>query len=203
MNTVHPRRGEMWVLMQARRLGYGRNPLRRRVDRIESMLILLAVLAGLLLLPIGAAVGTSVRKASEREAAQQRSLLQAVQARTVEDVPAAIGDVPGQVTARTRVVWQAPDGSQQEGRTQVFLGTKANSEITIWLDRSGAIAAPPRQPGDSAALGAAAGLTTVMGSWFLLWLLVLAARYPLERRRMRDWQDEWAQVAPLWTRRQT
>jgi hypothetical protein len=28
----------------------------------------------------------------------------------------------------------------------------------------------------------------------LLWLLVVAARLPLERRRMREWQDDWIRV---------
>jgi hypothetical protein len=92
------------------------------------------------------------------------------------------------------VLWQASDGSLREGRADVSVGTKANTELTIWLDRSGAIAAAPRLAGDSAALGGGAGLTAVMASWFLLWLLVLAARVPLERRRMLEWQDEWLRV---------
>jgi len=82
---VREGRDEMWVLMQARRLGLGRKPLRRPIDRLESGLILLAVVSGLLMVPIGAAIGTSVRNASEHHAAQQRSILQQVQAETTED----------------------------------------------------------------------------------------------------------------------
>jgi hypothetical protein len=98
------------------------------------------------------------------------------------------------MTSRSRVVWQDSDGSLRESRADVSLGTRANTELTIWLDRSGAIAAAPRPAGDSAAVGGGAGLATVMGSWFLLWLLVVAARLPLERRRMREWQDDWIRV---------
>lgn len=203
MGTDQPRRGELWVLMQARRLGLGRNPLRRPVDRFESAVILFAVVAGLLMVPVGAAVGTSVRKASEQYAAHQRSVLQPVQARTTEDAPAGMSDVPGQVTWRVGIVWQQPGGLVRKGRTDVNLGTKANSEVMIWLDRSGQIATPPRPAGDSAAFGGVAGMTTVMGSWVVLWLLTLAVRRPLEKRRLRDWADEWQQVAPLWNRRQT
>ncbi|MDX6239579.1 MAG: hypothetical protein QOG10_4394, partial [Kribbellaceae bacterium] len=40
MKTAQDRRGELWVLMQLRRFGFGRrNPLRRRVDRIESTVV--------------------------------------------------------------------------------------------------------------------------------------------------------------------
>jgi hypothetical protein len=92
------------------------------------------------------------------------------------------------------VVWQHSDGSLREGRADVALGTKANTELTIWLDRSGAIAAAPRPAGDSAARGGGAGLAAVIGSWFLLWLLVLGARVPLERRRMCEWEDDWIRI---------
>jgi hypothetical protein len=195
MKTAQDKRCELWVVMQLRRFGFGRrNPLRRRVDRIESTVVLLAILAGLVAVPVGAAFGTSVRERSEQHAAQQRSVLQPVQARTAEDAPVGMPDVPGDEAATSRVVWQHSDGSVREGRADVLLGTKANTELTIWLDRSGAIAAAPRPAGDSAALGGGVGLTVVLGSWFLLWLLVLAARVPLERRRMLEWQDDWIRV---------
>ena len=202
MRSVRQRSGEQWVLRQARRLGFGRNPMRRPVDRLEAGFVLLALLAGLLMIPVGAAVGTSVRKVGEHHAAQQRSSLQAVQARTTEDAPSGIGDVSGQVTWPIGVVWQDPAGVVREGRTEVSLGTTANSEVTIWLDRSGQIAKAPLSAGDNAALGGAVGLGTVLGSWLLLWLLTLAVRRPLDRRRLREWAGEWEQVAPDWTRHQ-
>ncbi|TCN31211.1 hypothetical protein EV644_12986 [Kribbella orskensis] len=201
MRSVQQRSGELWVLMHARRLGLGRNPLRRPVDRLEAGFVLLALVACLLTIPVGAAVGTSVRKAGENHAAQQRSSLQAVQARTIEDAPTGIGDVPGQLTWPVGVVWQDPAGMVRESRTKVYLGTMANSEVTIWLDRSGQVVKPPASAGESAALGGGVGLGTVLGSWLLLWLLTLAVRRPLDRRRLREWAGEWEQVAPDWTRR--
>ena len=85
MSIGRSRSGEPWVLMRARRLGYGRNPLRRRVDRIESAIVFGAVLAALLMIPIAAATGTAVRNASEQTAAHRRAVLIQVQARTLED----------------------------------------------------------------------------------------------------------------------
>jgi hypothetical protein len=195
MKAAQDKRGELWVLMQLRRLGFGRrNPLRRRVDRIESTVVLFAILAGLIAVPAGAGFGTWVRERSEQHAAQQRSVLKPVQARTAEDAPVGMPDVPGEGASKSRVVWQDSDGSVREGRAEVSLGTKANTELTIWLDRSGELAAAPRRAGDSAALGGGVGLTVVLGSWFLLWLLVLAARLLLERRRLREWQDDWVRL---------
>jgi len=194
MKAAHDSHGELWVVMQFRRFGFGRrNPLRRRVDRIESTVVLFAILAGLIAVPAGAGFGTWVRERSEQHAAQQRSVLKPVQARTAEDAPVGMPDVPGEGASKSRVVWQDSDGSVREGRAEVSLGTKANTELTIWLDRSGELAAAPRRAGDSAALGGGVGLTVVLGSWFLLWLLV-AARVPLERRRMREWKDDWIRL---------
>jgi hypothetical protein len=183
--------------MQAR-LGFGRNPLRRPTDRFETLLILLAVLAGLLMVPAGAAVGTSVRLTSEDHAAQQRKVLHQVQARTSEAAPVAINDAAGPITARVSVSWSDTDGFVQEGHSEVNVGTKVNTEVMIWLDSSGRIAPSPRSTGDSAAIGGAAGLTIVTGSWVLLWLLVLAARRLLDRQRLRTWADEWKLVGPRW-----
>jgi hypothetical protein len=195
MKAAHDSHGELWVVMQFRRFGFSRrNPLRRRVDRIESTLVLLAILAGLVAVPAGVAFGTWVRERSEQHAAQQRSVLKPVQARTAADAPVGMPDVPGDGASKTRVVWHDSDGSVREGRAEVSLGTKADTELTIWLDRSGELVAAPRRAGDSAALGGGLGLTVVLGSWVLLWLLVLAARVPLERRRMREWQDDWIRL---------
>ncbi|MEJ1109559.1 MULTISPECIES: hypothetical protein [unclassified Kribbella] len=59
MSTTRQRRAELLVLMWCRRLGFGRNPLRRRVDRIESTFLLSALVAGLLVVPAAAALGTT------------------------------------------------------------------------------------------------------------------------------------------------
>ena len=148
MSIAQNRAGELWVLMQARRLGIGRNPLRRRVDRLESMVLLSAVLAALVMIPVAAALGTSVRNSSENTAAQRRAVLTEVRARTLESTEAAVPNAPGQMTSRVRVTWTDRAGWSQEGRTNVAIGTKQGTELTIWLDGSGAITAPPRPAGE-------------------------------------------------------
>jgi hypothetical protein len=60
MSTTRQRRAELSVLMWCRRFGFGRNPLRRRVDRIESAFLLSALVAALLVVPAAAALGTTV-----------------------------------------------------------------------------------------------------------------------------------------------
>jgi len=202
MSIAQNRAGELWVLMQARRLGIGRNPLRRRVDRLESMVLLSAVLAALVMIPVAAALGTSVRNSSENTAAQRRAVLTEVRARTLENTEAAVPNAPGQMTSWVRVTWTDRAGWPQEGRTNVAIGTKQGTSVTIWLDGSGAITAPPRPAGDSAAIGGAVGLGVAMTSWLLIAGLARLAVVPLDRRRMRDWEREWEQVAARWRQSQ-
>lgn len=202
MTSTGSRNGELWVLMQARRLGIGRSPLRRRVDRIESAIVLGSILVALLMIPVSAAIGTSVANASERGAAERRASLTQVRARTMTATETSVPQAPGQLGSRVQVTWTDPAGWPHEGRTTVPIGTKKGSEITLWLDGSGTITTPPRPPGDSAALGGAAGLGAAMVSWVLIAGLARLAVVPLNRRRLREWDRAWAETAPRWRQSQ-
>ncbi|TCO47135.1 hypothetical protein EV646_106375 [Kribbella antiqua] len=198
MGFAGHRKGELWVLMQARRLGFGRSPLRRRVDRLESAIVWGAVLAALLMIPTAAAIGTAVRNASERSAADQQAVLTQVRAQTLENSEPVTADVPASYTSLVKVGWTNQAGQSQEGRASVPAGTKQGTELTVWLDSSGAITTSPRRPGDSKAIGGAVGLSVAMLSWLVLAGLARLAAVPLNRRRYDDWAREWELVAPRW-----
>lgn len=197
------RTGELWVLMHGHRLGLGRNPLRRRSDRIETVLLWCALVAALLLIPVGAAVGTSVRNASDASAAQQRAALYEVKARTLAGTERSVPSAPGDVLSRVRVGYVDQHGVAREGTATVVIGTQAGTDVTVWLDQSGAIASAPRSASDGAAFGATVGLLVVLSSWLLLWGAFWLARIPLDRGRSEDWEDEWRSIAPRWSRGQT
>lgn len=202
MNTTEQRRSEQWVVMQLRRLGFGRNQLRRGVDRAEALLLFAVLMAGLLLVPVAAALGTSISSSAEQSAALRRAELRSVAAHTLEDTAVAVPAAPGQLASRVRVGWTDELGFPHEGWANVVIGTKAGSPVTVWLDQSGAVVPAPRQPADSQALGAAVGMVTVMLGWPLLWLGFRLLRLPLDRRRARAWEREWAEVAPRWRKTQ-
>lgn len=190
--------GEWWLVRLARRLGFCRNPLRRRVDRIESAIILSAWLVAVLAIPAAVAVGTAVQDASERAAAQRRAVLTEAPATALEEVESWSGAGPGVVMSWAKVGWTDADGLPREGWTSVPIGTIKGSEVTIWLDPSGAISAPPRQPGESEAIGAAVGLTAAMVAWLVLIGLTRLAQVWLDRRRSRDLDREWELTDHRW-----
>lgn len=202
MSAAKQRSGELWVLMQTRRLGIGRNSMRRRSDRLESTLLWCALIAALLMLPIGAATGNAVRNTLDASSQRQRAALHEVRAQTLESAEHDVPSVPGDVLTVIKVGYVDAQGAEREGYTTVVRGTKAGVEVTVWLDRSGAIVAAPRSTSDDAAYGATAGTFTVFGSWLVLWGLFRLARVPLDRRRLRAWDAEWRTIAPRWLRGQ-
>ena len=200
--SVNQRSGELWVLRRARRLGLGKNPLRRRSDRIESLLLWSGLVVALLLIPVSAAVGTSVRNASEESAARQRAVLHQVQATTLESTEHAVPSAPGDALTEVLVRYVDTNGVTRQERTSVVMGTKAGAPLTVWIDNSGDIAPSPRLPADSAAFGSVAGFMMLIVSWLLVWASVQLAQIPLNRRRSRDWDAEWLAVSPRWLRGQ-
>jgi hypothetical protein len=202
MSTTHQHRAELFVVMQLRLLGLGRNPLRRRVDRLEALFLLTAVLAALLVIPAAAAFGSTIRNRAEHSAAEERAEVRPVQARTQENTAEAVPSSFGVTTTTVRVRWFDTSGSAHEDNAHVLIGTKAGTELTIWLDRAGVMARAPRPPADSIVLGVAAGVTMPLLAWPLLLVLFRFARRPLEDRRAQAWACEWEQVSPRWTRPQ-
>jgi hypothetical protein len=200
MSTTHEHRAELFMLMQLRLLGFGRNPLRRRVDRLEAVLLMVALTVASLVIPAAAAFGTAIRDRAEHAAAQERAHTRAVVARTLEDSDEAALLSPGLTTTRVRVGWFDASGSAREDRADVLIGTKSGSELTIWLDPDGKVTRAPRPPSDSAALGVVAGMGMAVLAWPLLIVVVRLARRPLDHHRAEEWAREWREVSPRWTR---
>ena len=71
--------------------------------------------------------------------------------------------------------------------------------MTIWIDKSGAVASPP--PDHRLIVGGVC--TAVITISLVASLLLLASNAParraLERRRLAAWGAEWRAVGPLWS----
>jgi hypothetical protein len=185
-----------------RRLGFDRNPLRRRSDVIEAWLLPAAIAVFLALGPllVGA---TSAGAHAENAAAQQAQ-------RSWHRVSAVLlAAVPGPMMsdngANSWVTW-AParwiaGGRAHVGPVPVLAGTSAGGAVPVWLDRAGHVQTPPLTAGqvrDRAILAALVGLTTLAA---ILAGLALIGRWLLDRRRLAGWGTAWLAVGPHWSRR--
>jgi hypothetical protein len=186
----------------ARRLGFDRNPLRRRTDRIEAAVRLATMILFLVAVPIAAIIAgqeadhLALRQVHAQQAAEHEVtavLLQPAQATEVLDPYTSV-----QMTmALAR--WQPPGRPPRSGEVLATAGARAGSTVTVWTDASGAVTSPP--PDHRVIVGdvcIAAVVTCLVASVLVLGFNVLARR-ALDRRRLSAWDAEWRATGPLWS----
>jgi hypothetical protein len=165
----------------------GREPLVRTIDRVEAIVLVLAVVVSLLSAPIAAAVGTAVYDSNRILYAEQAHNRHTVAA-TVTEVPVSqqisrSGTMP--VTARWSV-----DDAEHTGTVKAQSTTAAGDSIAIWVDNNGAqVSAPP-----STTRAAAEAVVAAVA----IWVSVIAAAATLyaitravcDRVRFSGWQHD-------------
>jgi hypothetical protein len=173
-----------------------RNPLRRRWDRAEAV-----ILAGLLAaFVIG---GTLAALIAGRWADESALHTRHAELATLRQVPAVLlttSQVAG-FDATAKAWWRAPDGVRHTGQVSAPAGSPAGSKITVWVDAAGRLAGPPLQSSQVGSQGALAVVIVVMTMGMGLWAAGLVAHGIADRRRMAAWDDEWRATGPKWSRR--
>ncbi len=187
----------------ARQMGLGRNPLRRRTDRIEAWIsaaLLVAFLIGAPLLASG--LGRWVHQGGMAEQRAQQSWHQtpAVLVAAAPRVPMYQFRLSWQTTVPVQARWRGPAGQPRSGEVAAPAGSRAGRTVQIWVDGSGRATGAP--------LGGAGLTRRVVGAEVLapaalaVLLLCLAGvvRWLLNRRRLADWETAWASIGPRWSR---
>jgi hypothetical protein len=202
MRRPKPRRLGASLACHVRRLGFDRNPLRRRTDRIEAAIRLATMILLLVAVPIAAiAVGQQADHLALRRAHAQQATERQVTAVLLEQAQATGIPDPYTSLQLTYVLarWQPPGGPPRSGQVLAPPGTPAGSAVTIWINASGAVASPP--PAHREILGdatMAAVVTGLVASLLLLGLNTLARRV-LDHRRLNAWDAEWRATGPRWS----
>jgi len=174
-----------------------RNPLRRRSDRAETLILGVLVAAGLAGAPLAAHAAASWTYAtSAREAQAQQAALHQVPATLLE-----AGQAVGAYNAEANARWRAPDGHLITGQLLVPVGAAAGSTIMVWTDQAGQLTAPPLDAGQVASR---AGLSEVLAVAGLAVVLIVVGRLVhmvLNRRRLAAWDADWLVNGPRWSPR--
>lgn len=171
---------------------WSRNPLVRRVDRWESLAMVVLVGIALAFIAVAGAVGTSQYDARSRTYAEDAKASRTVTATAIED-----SDVIVQPNAIVTVVtarWNAA-GINHVGEFAYPQRLKAGDEFTIWVDAHGRrIARPPSQ---ARAVNEASGIA--FSSWLAVATTTVALGYGLhrrlDRRRFAQWERELSLLA--------
>ena len=187
-------------------LGLDRNPLRRTVDRIETVVRLTVLVLILTAVPAAAMLtGRWAYHAALTQARAQDAATHTVSAVLLEAAPAVGAPDPyaGAEVAWVPARWVAPDGPARTGDVLAPVGAKRGSRVQTWVDDSGSFTDPP--PGRAQIVGNVFMAVTVAGLAALALVLgaeVLSHRL-LQRRRMKAWDADWRTVAPRWTGHRT
>ncbi|GLX01608.1 hypothetical protein [Microtetraspora sp. NBRC 16547] len=182
----------------ARWLGFDRNPLRRRCDRIEAITRLIAVMGVAVAVVLGILFGARAYGDGLRAEAAQAHSRHLTRATMLQDVPARGLSPSGVAVGHGQAEWTTGTGVHRTGVVEAPPGKSAGDVVLIWTDDHGA---PVRRPQDRettvvGAITVGAGLPT--GAAALLALLVLATRTVNQRRATRVWEAQWSVVEPMW-----
>jgi hypothetical protein len=185
----------------ARTLGLDGNPLRRRTDKIAAWAATVLAAVFLIGAPLlsGAAVGWAGRAGDAGQPAERPG-------RQVPAVPlwaAPAFASPSGIFAYSRVQarWTAPDGRARTGQIPFGTGLAAGRTVPLWVDAGTSPTDPPLNQRAVVAREAVTAIIATAALGGMLSCLAWAGRRVLDRRRLADWEAEWAIVGPQWAKR--
>jgi hypothetical protein len=183
-----------------RSLGLDRNPMRRRVDRVQTVimavLLLVFLIAGPWLTFVAASKAYTVGARTERLQHAQRHSVVA----TVLTKGGLGADDTGRGVRQTVSAAYTERGVRHTVRIPQLPGDKPGAHRAIWIDRSGHVTGRPRDHTQTATDTGLAAIFMLAGVALPLLGLRALIRYRLDRLRYQQWDADWAQTAPRWTR---
>jgi len=176
------------------------NPLRRPVDRLESLATLALVAVFLLVTPLVAfGAGRWSWDAGAATARAERAAWHQVGAVVTKGVPKPQNDPYGAVyLAQVPVRWIV-GGITHTGQVTTAAGVRTGATVKVWTTASGQLTDAPLAQGQIDHQAFFAGLLAVFGFSLLLGVTALVTRRILQRRRMAAWDAEWRATGPLWS----
>ncbi len=173
--------GRSWLVRM-----FGRNPLVRRSDRVETLAVVVAVIAVVTAIPVAAAFGTSMQESRSATYAREASTHHQTTATALAD--ATVHAEPSSDTYTVKARWSAAAaGGTHVGTISVRDWVDAGDRFDIWTDADGTRAAPP--PPASKATTEAVCLAVLM--WMVAVGVVVATVDYLRRRLDRARYAEW------------
>ena len=174
------------------------NPLRRRWDRAETLILGGLIAAFIIGGSLAALVTGRLAYASALHARQ-------AELATVHQVPAvlltAASPAPAGLDSTAKAWWSAPGGGRHIGQVFPPAGSAAGEKVKVWVNAAGWQATPPLEPAQVQGQGVLAAVLAVMALAALLWGAGLAVHVTADRRRLAAWDEAWRATGPKWSRR--
>jgi hypothetical protein len=174
-----------------------RNPLRRRSDRAETVILGLLLAAFLAGAPFAAHVaGRWTYAMSAREAQSQQAALHQVRATLLQ-----AAQPWSQYGAEAEARWRAPDGHVVTGQVFVPNGKPAGSTVMVWVNQAGQLTDSPLDASQVASRADLSEVLAVAGLAVALTVVGGLVHWVLGRRRLAAWDADWLATGPRWSPR--
>ncbi|MET7771670.1 hypothetical protein [Nocardia sp. NPDC005366] len=155
----------------------------RPSDRVESVLRIVVVLAGVVAVPLSCAIGTQVYSSNAAQIRTEHATKSAVVA-TITAAPTDRGR-----HSEATVSW-TDAGQTRTATLDVPRSATLGEHVTVWLEPDGKLTSTPREPEAAALSGIGAATVLLVGVWVSGWLLVHGATGLLTRRRLARWDRD-------------
>ena len=163
---------------------FRRNPLVRRSDRIEVLVLGFAVLLTVVAIPVAGAIGTFVDDARTRIYAEEALTRHEVIATAFEDGVIVVQPPDISFTARAR--WSA-SGREDSGVVEWLGQAKIGDQQAIWVNDAGENVGPPTPPSRADRDAVVIAFAVWVGVACALGGLVYVVRRWLDRWRYAQW----------------
>lgn len=162
---------------------FGRNPLLRRADRIESLIMLVALVVSLVAVPVAGVFGAVTYGARDqvytREAHERHRVMATIIDALVEDL--------GVVVVQAK--WPGPNG-ERNGPLVVTEQAKVGGTIEMWVDADGNPVDPPSPTWLAVGEAVGVAVVTALAATMTMAALVAVVRSRLDRARDALWERD-------------
>ncbi|MFW0782898.1 hypothetical protein AAFP35_00120 [Gordonia sp. CPCC 206044] len=167
-----------------------RNPLIRRVDRIEALMVCLAFALALVAIPLAVSVQGGMYDSRMKAMSEQAQTIHPVQATAVDNSSGFVseGQNGGLVTAR----WTYRSVPHTETVHVDDVSTERGDRFTVWVDDNGASTHAPITASDARLGAVVVGIAFYAAMIAVCFLLVMAVRKIGDRFRRRGWDTDLA-----------
>ncbi|WP_406815422.1 hypothetical protein [Mycobacterium sp. M23085] len=160
---------------------FGRNPLLRRTDRVESLAVLVAIVVSLIAIPVAGIEGTAVYAALHsrylQEANQRHAVVATVTATGIDRMDRSV----------VQASWPAA-GGDRTGTVGLTTEAKTGQHVPIWIDQHGNPADPPTPTWRALTRALGTVMAMVLATGFAMVALVAGIRLRLDRARDAHWE---------------
>lgn len=170
-----------------------RSTLRRGSDRAETVARWVAVALLVLSVPFLLALGSDRAQHVRDQAALARATSHPVTATITRVVPRA-ATVEGMPSGAVDVTatWTAADGSPRTATGVELRGASIGAPWTVWVDAADHQVRAPRTDDQATAEGVMLAFWAFLVTGIGLLGALAALHWLLDRRRMADWDEDWA-----------